>query len=411
MRFYKLIFERRFCVVNRLYLEEKIVLSHEVIILVYLFFRMNSYFSPGIINETMFLIWRFGIVIYTVFVLFIMRHIIVSKLLIITGITELLFIVTGFQNATSITDLLTNIITQNWWAMNFMLYLCAFRKVRVWQWKKIFILGIVAFYVFSARYSIWLLSSSRYWSSGGINSIYFCVFLLPFCYLTNRKIVRFSMMIIAGLLTIISGKRTALIAIILCAFIPIITEKPGKKNRENKGSLLFLILACIILVFMAGYLSESIDITIIQRMQSIQEDGGSGRLTTYNLVWEAVKNSHFFHLVFGHGFNAVFKDHISISSAHNDFLEILYDYGALSLILYLIILGYFVTYAFKLRDRKSKYYQAYISALMMYITLSLVSHLIIYPTYIVFLLFFLGLGVSDSQLNIVINENNKRLFK
>ena len=204
--------------------------------------------------------------------------------------------------------------------------------------KNITNMGVIAFYVFSLRYAIWLLSSNRYWSPGGVNAIYYCILLLPLCYMIDKKLVKYSMLFIAALLTIISGKRTALIAIILCGFLPPLLEKNDRKRGTKTSAMVILMIVCIILVYVSEYLSKSINITIIERMQSLQEDGGSGRTTTYALVWEAFKNSNIIKQMIGHGYNAVFIDKISISSAHSDFLEVLYDYGLVGLFLYVLLL-------------------------------------------------------------------------
>ena len=160
---------------------------------------------------------------------------------------------------------------------------------------------------------------------------------------------------------------------------------------------MLLMIVCIALVYVSEYLSKSINITIIERMQSLQEDGGSGRTTTYALVWKAFKDSNIVKQVIGHGFNAVYLDRISISSAHNDFLEVLYDYGVIGLFFYVLLLFSFIFEAVKLRKARCKSFAAVTAAILIYITLSCVSHLIIYPTYNVFLLFTISVGFSEYE--------------
>ncbi|MCC2192039.1 MAG: O-antigen ligase family protein [Gemmiger formicilis] len=207
------------------------------------------------------------------------------------------------------------------------------------------------------------------------------------------------MIFIAALLTIISGKRTALISIILCGFLPPLLEKDDKRGKKKTGTMVLLMIVCIMLVYVSEYLSKSININIIERMQSLQEDGGSGRTTTYALVWEAFKSSNIVKQVIGHGYNAVYLDKISISSAHNDFLEVLYDYGAIGLLFYVLLLFNFIFEAVKLRKAQCESFAAVTASILIYITLSCVSHLIIYPTYNVFLLFIISMGFSEYERN------------
>lgn len=370
-----------------------------LIVFVYLFFRMNSYFTRGSTIEQFLLIGRVAIIALSFLIIFRVRFIPNKSIIILTVGTSFWFFLTGLQNYSGTIDILTNFLTQMWWASFLIISYLLLIRVRDDERKKIINIGVIAFYVFSLRYAIWLLSGNRYWSSGGINSIYYCVLLLPLCYLVDKKTVKYSMIFIAALLTIISGKRTALISIILCGFLPPILEKDDKRGKKKTGTMVLLMIVCIMLVYVSEYLSKSINITIIERMQSLQEDGGSGRTTTYALVWEAFKSSNIVKQVIGHGYNAVYLDKISISSAHNDFLEVLYDYGAIGLLFYVLLLFDFIFEAVKLRKAQCESFAAVTASILIYITLSCVSHLIIYPTYNVFLLFIISVGFSEYEKN------------
>ena len=80
------------------------------------------------------------------------------------------------------------------------------------------------------------------------------------------------------------------------------------------------------------------------------------------------------------------------TSAHNDFLEIVYDYGIIGLILYVLFLGNMIKNLFKLYVNRSRYFSMALSATILYLVVSTSSHLIIYPTYIVFLLLFMSVA-------------------
>ena len=368
-----------------------------LIVFAYLFARMSSYFTRGTAVEQFLLIGRIEIATLSILLLLHIRFIPQKSIIVLTAATGLWFFLSGLQNYLSIVDIRTNFLTQVWWTSFLLISFLLLVQVEAEERKKLANIGAVAFYVFSLRYAIWLLSNNRYWSSGGINSIYYCLLLLPLCYMTDKKIVKYSMLFIAALLTIISGKRTALISIILCGFLPPLLEKDNKRGGKKSGAMVLLMIVCIVLVYVSEYLSKSINITIVERMQSLQEDGGSGRTTTYALVWEAFKNSTIIKQLIGHGYNAVFLDRVSISSAHNDFLEVLYDYGIIGLILYASLLITFIGKAVKLRTAQCESFAAYTAAILIYITISCVSHLIIYPTYNVFLLFVIAIGFSEYE--------------
>ena len=368
-----------------------------LIVFVYLFARMSSYFTRETAVEQRLLLCRIVIAALSFLLLAHIRFIQRKTIVVLTTVTGVWFFLTGLQNYSSTVDIWTNFLTQIWWTAFLLISFLLLIQVNAEERKKIANIGVAAFYVFSLRYAIWLLSSNRYWSSGGINSIYYCVLLLPLCYMVDKKIIKYSMLFIAALLTVISGKRTALISVILCGFLPPLLEKDSKRRGKKTGAMVILMIVCIALVYVSEYLSKSIDITIIERMQSLQEDGGSGRTTTYELVWEAFKSSNIIKQLIGHGYNAVFLDRVSISSAHNDFLEVLYDYGSVGLVLYTSLLITFIRNAVKLRAEQCESFAAYTAAILIYLTLSCVSHLIIYPTYIVFLLFVIAFGFSEHE--------------
>ena len=94
----------------------------------------------------------------------------------------------------------------------------------------------------------------------------------------------------------------------------------------------------------------------------------------------------------------LFGKHLKI--AHSDFLEVLYDYGLVGLFLYVLLLLSFIRKAIKLRQARCKSFAAFTAAILIYIILSSISHLIIYPTYIVFLLLVLAVGFSEDESKI-----------
>ena len=94
-----------------------------------------------------------------------------------------------------------------------------------------------------------------------------------------------------------------------------------------------------------------------------------------------ISSSNIIQLLFGHGYNSVLADNPLGFSAHNDFLEILYDFGVFAFLLYCAL--YFRIYRFcrKLVERKSKYAGAMLFSVCLLIINSMVSHIYIYPFY------------------------------
>lgn len=380
---------------KQLTLKGRILQLYECLLLVYLYVRMVSYFTEGNTYESILLVCRILLIAFAMFALVRLRSVRVTGVMILALVTAMYFFATGLQTYQTATDIVINLTVQGWWSISFILFSVLMSGIGDTEKEKAIRILIIAFYVFAVRYAVWLFSSEKYWSAGAINSIYYCILFLPLSYLTNSRTVRYSMLFLAGLLTVVSGKRAALIAIILCAFFPLLMEKGRRRSRKKTGAIFLVALVCIALVCMSEYLSKFMDINILDRMKSLEEDGGSGRTTIYAATWNAFDESATFLKLFGHGFNAVYANGVVTSSAHSDFLEVLYDYGIFGAALYLSFVILLVGGGLRLRRQRSAVFPAYAAALLMFITLSGVSHLIIYPTYIVFLLYIFGLGFSD----------------
>jgi O-antigen ligase len=132
---------------------------------------------------------------------------------------------------------------------------------------------------------------------------------------------------------------------------------------------------------------------LFDRFASISEDGGSGRDIVYADVWNMIKSSDYSHIIWGHGYNQVRVDAELGFSAHNDFLEMLYDFGICGLFAFC---G-FVASASNLRTyRRFSYPQK--SALLVFVILSLFSHLVLVTSYVIPILVFWAY-VPSNKLN------------
>lgn len=96
---------------------------------------------------------------------------------------------------------------------------------------------------------------------------------------------------------------------------------------------------------------------------------------------------------YGHGHNSaiiVNRGHNIDLSAHNDFLEVLFVTELIGLILYLLLHIYLIKRLFFLKRNKSELFLPYLASYITMFIMSMVSHLILYPTYFTFLATFWG---------------------
>ena len=238
-----------------------------------------------------------------------------------------------------------------------------------------------------------------------INVIFFPLLALPWIMLIKNNIIRNILISVLFLLVLLSLKRSSLLIIVI-ALIPYIFSYLNKRNK-----ILGIVTMAFLLLLLGGSfykINQKLDNTIIERFNSIEEDSGSGRLLIYKRVIDLQKSSSSYEWLFGHGHYGVKKDSISQLSAHNDFLEILYDYGIIIFILHIFLCINVTKRLIRLRKEKSPLYYSYFSGFAIFLVMSMVSHLILYATYFIFLAIYWGAieGIKYKQkIRISTDEN------
>ena len=155
-----------------------------------------------------------------------------------------------------------------------------------------------------------------------------------------------------------------------------------------------------LLNILVSFDDKSYDINILDRLETIFEDKGSGRLGIWENTWEMQMDSSLAGWIFGHGFNAVYINSVPQYSAHNDFLEVLYDFGIIGFILYINFYIIIIKYSKKLYNARSKYTAPFVSSIVLALIMSITSHLIIFPTYFIYLCLFWGVIIADCDKNL-----------
>jgi hypothetical protein len=227
-----------------------------------------------------------------------------------------------------------------------------------------------------------LLDSSNSIAS---NYIFYIALFAPLFFLYPEKKLLF--LIIGFICVLISLKRSATLfySMILCMYLYAFYIKGEVKNAPKNVIILFISLIAALGGF---FLVE--DYTgnkITNRLSSASEDSGSGRFDIFMTVYENFNdNKSFVEKMFGSGHNAVryealILEHNVPLSSHNDFLEIVYDYGWIGFVLYLLILRNIYSYVKPLKRLNKGSYYALLASLVLVLLMSMSSHLVIYPTY------------------------------
>lgn len=170
------------------------------------------------------------------------------------------------------------------------------------------------------------------------DSLFYITLLFPLVFCLNKDLYKIIAFILVGIICAISAKRSILIAYSFCLFIFIlqysILNRKNKKSAITNAIMLIGILLGVYWLIQSN--SEVID-HITLRFQSISEDNGSGRQDIYDQLWKAYNNNPIMQKMFGNGYRSAVAV-LGGVPAHNDMLEILYDFGILTLLCYIYIL-------------------------------------------------------------------------
>lgn len=188
----------------------------------------------------------------------------------------------------------------------------------------------------------WILSMSKTFEifSMGRDYIFSVVIFVPLIFYIKSPILKYGLLFAILYAVIISTKRTALIAVCSTSVIYILTHMSELKRIKKKIVFLFILITIGLLFttqsIISGSVKDALDITF-ERMSNLNDNSNEERKAIYTIVFSKIEESSFFSVVFGHGYNAVTKE-IFGHPAHNDYLEIMYDYGFIATFFYVILL-------------------------------------------------------------------------
>lgn len=362
------------------------------LVLVYLFIKMEDMLGVAIINSTSQLVMLYIIYGLGFFILFTYGKFVVNHFI----LTSLLFVVFGVISTAlfgmSSADLLHDIIYMSFWFLTMMICYSFSDVLR--SSKFIVKLMIIFDFIMIISFYMWFLNGGRS-SLAAVNAVYFITCLFPLVFLDINKYAKAFIFVATTACTLLSGKRTALIVIVIAFCVPYIINlfMLNRKHKFKIAMSLVTIAGTIVLLY--GFLLDKFNIIVFERFQNISTDGGSGRLDIYRTVIDSFGNSNIFHKLLGHGYNGVFSYGVTYTSAHNDFLEILFDNGLVGVFLYLIFVIGMISIGIKLLRLKKVSALSMVSALLVFLCMSLTSHLIIYPTYFIYLVIIIMIGRAD----------------
>lgn len=253
----------------------------------------------------------------------------------------------------------------------------------VWCFFIVYIISFLFFWqgkiVQSVEYKYGLASTS--------NAIYCLVTIIPILMLLKKKWLLMLLVLLTFVSTVFSGKRGATL-ILLLSLIPQLRSVFSKK-KKSIGSTFVIIALVAGITFLLFYISQTIlNGVLVNRFT--EDETGSGRTIIWLNVLQAFTDSSFFEQLFGHGFYTVNSLGYA-TAAHNDFLEVLYDYGLLGLLFYTLIHLYLIIKMLRLRKERNALFLPYVVMYLIFFTMSMISILIVQQRYLIYMAVFWGM--------------------
>lgn len=249
---------------------------------------------------------------------------------------------------------------------------------------------VLAIIIFIAMRNWRLLSDEK----GAIADVYYVLGLLPLMLVFVKQKFQVIPIIVTLGVILLTGKRAGLLALVMMLLVFYWSQirHSGDIKKALRTFLLLGVVVCVITV-MWGSLNETYNLQVFERLQRLETDGGSGRADRWLFLLEHYGNGNVVQLLFGHGQNAVME--IVGGNAHNDFLEVLYNYGLVACLLYV---GFYVS-LFRTWRRMCKtgyrYSTEFLLTIIVALFLASFSFYVIDPTYITCGAVSWGLFLSD----------------
>ena len=282
-----------------------------------------------------------------------------------------------------------------WASVLYLSYRISYKGVNAMNYSTLLAYSIPVFVLIYLSVNTYLLLNRDSDSFGLISTAYYPLFLLPFALMMRNKYVKWTLVLFIFSSILLSSKRGGFIAfwgaLIAYFYVEFKMQKAFSRVKTIIGAVVALGL---VVMFMNDFVQQN-DLSIFDRLGNIEEDNGSGRGVVYAYTWDMITSSRLPSLLFGHGFNTVFYDSALGLSAHNDALEVIYDYGIIGMILYVLFYVRLIPYYKKLKKFKPQCAAPFAASLVLVLVLSTVAHLIIYPTHFLFVCAFWGICMGE----------------
>lgn len=208
---------------------------------------------------------------------------------------------------------------------------------------------------------------------------YYPLYFLPVVLVCDKKWVRYAIIAIVSIVIFTSIKRGGLLALFMgvSAFIVI-----HQYIKQEKSLFIFRTVTILIVVFILGYIGiVHFGDALLDRVMNTDDTTGSGRTEIWKSLYTNLRHQSIYKWVVGNGHLTTMRDSYRNLSAHNDFLEIAYNYGGINIFLYLGFFFSLIAYTLRAIKQRSKYAPHLAMSVTIYFILSMLSIIILSHTF------------------------------
>lgn len=229
-----------------------------------------------------------------------------------------------------------------------------------------------------------------------LNPVFYISFLLPAILLVRSKVFRIGGVLLIFVAVLMAYKRSAIFAFITSIPVYVYARSVISAGDKMKKVAVFIVggtLALIILFFVFNIVSGALGLDWAGRLGTLTETGGSGRMDKYLGYLSILGSQSIYEWIVGHGYATA--QYTALGSVHNDFLEVLYDFGLAGLMFYLLFIFQLVKIYFDMKRCKYRHFDAFAVSLVIFIWGAMFSMLVIVPDWFLHLAFFWGWVIAD----------------
>lgn len=244
------------------------------------------------------------------------------------------------------------------------------------------VLLVGVFLIMAAIFVLSMAGNGAYSTkTGAVADVYYVLGLLPLMMICFRKYKAIPL-IVCGIAVIVSGKRTGIIvyAAMVFAYFLVLSIQSRRVSTYLKSALMLAVfVACFL--FVLNRINTSFNTHLLMRLNRIfSENDSSGRFERWKRITQSLGSAGFWRWITGFGQSAV--AHRFGGNAHNDFLEILYDYGVFALLGYALFYVVMAVNMLRMLKDGYEYTAQFIMSILLCLGLANFSFYAIAPTYI-----------------------------